>query len=210
MTTALEAVREELAALRPYVNRLEDAEALLDPAYPPTSPLATTPRNTKTKRMRKRLRHRNPTRSQVRDYIIAHAPLTRGEIVAALDGNPQAIDNKLRHLLADGEIGADGRPGARRYRSPDALTHPLTPAGSKQDKPSPPMRPDRGVYPLYDAIVDLGGATTEQLTGHTGLPTSSIVEQGRRLMQLGLVRFTGVGKTRMWLSTQSAIARDAA
>jgi hypothetical protein len=34
MTTALEAVREELAALRPHVNRLEYAEALLDPGAP--------------------------------------------------------------------------------------------------------------------------------------------------------------------------------
>jgi hypothetical protein len=136
----------------------------------------------------------------VRDYIIAHAPLTRGEIVSALDGNPQAIDDKLRHLLADGEIGADGPPGARRYRSPDVPTHTLTPVGSERDKPLPPTLPDRGVYPLYDAIVDLNGATTEQLIGHTGLPTNLIVEQGRRLIQLGLVRFTGVGKTRMWLS----------
>ncbi|MGH2853091.1 MAG: hypothetical protein ACRDLF_02720 [Solirubrobacteraceae bacterium] len=146
----------------------------------------------------------------MRDYIIAHAPLTRGEIVAALGGSPQAIDSKLKHMLADGEIGADGRRGALRYRSPDAPTRTLVPVGSKSDVLPSPILPPRGVYPLYDAIVDLNGATTEQLARHLGLPTNLVVEQGRRLIQLGLVRFTGVGKARMWLLTLSETARDAA
>ncbi len=108
MTTVLEAIRAELPAARLYVSRLEYAEALFDPAHQVMEPQATAPRHNETKRARKGPDRRNPTRSQVRDYIIAHSPLTRGEIVAALDGSPQAIDCKLKRLVAEGEIGADG------------------------------------------------------------------------------------------------------
>jgi hypothetical protein len=62
---------------------------------------------------------------------------------------------------------------------------------------------------MYDAIVDLDGATTEQLSRRTGLPTSLVVEQGRRLVALGLVRFTQVGEARVWRATQSEIGGDA-
>jgi hypothetical protein len=179
-------------------------------ANPAMEPQPTAPRSSKTKRARRGSGRRNPTRSQMRDYIIAHAPLTRGEIVAALGGSPQAIDCKLKHMLADGEIGADGRRGALRYRSPDAPQRTLVPVSSRSDVSPSPILPPRGVYPLYDAIVDLNGATTERLARHIGLPTSLVVEQGRRLIQLGLVRFTGVGKARMWLPTSSEAARDAA
>jgi hypothetical protein len=210
MTTVLEAIHAELPAARLYVSRLEYAKELFDHAHQGMEPQSTAPRHNQTKRARKGSDRRNPTRSQLRDYIIAHAPLTRGEIVAALDGSPQAIDCKLKHLLADGEIGADGRRGALRYRSPDGPTRTLAPVGSKSDVPPLPILPPRGVYPLYDAIADLNGATTEQLARHIGLPTNLVVEQGRRLIQLGLVRFTGVGKARMWLPTPSETARDAA
>jgi hypothetical protein len=70
--------------------------------------------------------------------------------------------------------------------------------------------PERGVYPVYDAIADLHGATTDQLALQTRLPAATIVKQGRRLIQLGLVRFTGVGKSRMWLPVSSEITSDAA
>jgi hypothetical protein len=70
--------------------------------------------------------------------------------------------------------------------------------------------PERGVYPLYDAIVELNGATTAQLANQTGLPTKLVVEQGQRLLQLGLVRFMGVGRERKWLTTQPESERDAA
>jgi hypothetical protein len=73
-----------------------------------------------------------------------------------------------------------------------------------------PVAPERGVYPLYDAIVDLDSATTAQLANRTGLPTKLVVEQGQRLLQLGLVRFIGVGREREWLTTQPESVRDAA
>jgi hypothetical protein len=69
--------------------------------------------------------------------------------------------------------------------------------------------PDRGVYPLYDAIVGLNGATTAELASQTGLPTSHVFKQGRRLIQLGLVRITEVDNARMWLPVQTK-TRDAA
>jgi len=143
-------------------------------------------------------------------HVIAHAPITRGELIAALGGHPKTMDNRLRSLLKDGEIGVEGRSGARRYRSPETPNVvPLPPMGSSTRPESQPP-PDHGVYPMYDAILSLGSATTEQLTRETGLPTNLVVEQGRRLIQLGLVRFTGVGKERLWLPTQSEIVRGAA
>jgi hypothetical protein len=119
------------------------------------------------------------------------------------------MDYKLRRLLADGEIVADGRSGARLYRAPDAPEAVSVPTLKSSKINALQTPPERGVYPMYDAIVDLDGGTTEQLTKRTGLPANLVVEQGRRLMQLGLVRFTGVGRGRMWLPTPSETARDA-
>jgi hypothetical protein len=62
---------------------------------------------------------------------------------------------------------------------------------------------------MYDAIIDLDGATTEQLSRRIGLPTSLVVEQGRRLVALGLVRFTQVREARVWRATRSEIGGDA-
>jgi hypothetical protein len=210
MTTAIEAIREELATLRLHINRLERAETVLDPTQEPIEPPSfVTPRSSTTLTPPRGPRRRNPTRVQLREYIVEHAPITRRELLVALGGTPQAMDNKLARLLADGEIGADGRPGARRYRSPDTSEGTVAPSITSSTTPTPQTPPEQGVYPLYDAIVELNGATTEQLMRQTGLPTNLIVEQGRRLMQLGLVRFTGVGDGRMWLPTPVAVG-DAA
>lgn len=210
MTTALEAIRGELTTLRQHVNRLECAEALLGPAHALTEQSAMTSISSARPEAQRGPRRRNPTRVQLREYINEHAPITRGELLAALGGHPQAIDNKLRLLLADGEIGADGRPGARRYRAPDMPEPIPVPSIALGAALTPQTLPERGVYPLYDAIVDLHGATTEQLVRRTKLPTNLVVEQGRRLIQLGLVRFTDVGDARMWLSTHPKEGRDAA
>jgi hypothetical protein len=211
MTTAIEAIRGELATLRLHINRLECAEAMLGPAHeliePPSS---VVPSNGVMLTTPKESRRRNPTRVQLREYIIEHAPITCRELLVALGGSPQAMHNKLRRLLADGEIGVDGRPGARRYRSPDVPERTVMPSIASGTTPTPQTPPERGVYPLYDAIVELNGATTEQLVRRTGLPTSLVVEQGRRLMQLGFARFTGVGDRRMWLPTSPETVRDAA
>jgi hypothetical protein len=211
MTTALEATREELATLRLRVNRLEQAETILSPTYESTE--GRQPRGPKlvqAKKVPRRSVRRGPTRIQLREHIIAHGPLTRGELITAMGGHPTSMNRKLRGLLSDGEIGADGRPGGRLYRSPDApeVVSASTVESSRINVLQTP--PERGVYPMYDAIIDLRGGTTEQLTKRTGLPANLVVEQGRRLMQLGLVRFTGVGKERMWLPTQLEIIRDAA
>lgn len=206
MITTLEAIHWELSTLRLRVECLEQAEAALSPLYERLEP----PQDPKmAEQARSRTTPGLPTREEVREYVIANGPLARGEIVAALGGSPQAIDDKLKRLLAKGEIGADGRPGARRYRSPDKRSQ-ITAAAIARLKVAPPRTlPDRGVYPVYDAIIDLNGATTEQLARHTGLPVQLVVEQGRRLLQLGLARFTGAGSERRWLATRPEIG-DAA
>jgi hypothetical protein len=212
MTTAIEAIRGELATLRLHINRLECAEAMLGLAHEPIEPPSSVaPRGGTTPATAQGPRRQNLTRAQLREYIIAHAPITRRELLVALGGTPQAMDSKLARLLTDGEIGADGRPRGRgrRYRSPDTSERTAAPSIAAGATSTPQTPPEQGVYPLYDAIVALNGATTQQLVRQTGLPTNLVVEQGRRLMQLGLARFTGVGDGRMWLPTLKAVG-DAA
>jgi hypothetical protein len=108
-------------------------------------------------------------------------------------------------MLASGEIGADGKPGARRYRSPDGRRRMPRPE-LVLDRPLP----DRGVYPVLDTIMDSGGATTQQIAKQTGLPKHLVVEQARRLVQIGLVRFTDTGSERRWLLGQPDLRSDAA
>lgn len=216
MTTALEAIRGELATLRQRIGRLEQAEHLLTPTYElPPDPELIAPFAARAPISRpRRSGHRNPTRAQIREYIITHGPGTRGEIAAALGGNPDLVGKHLLRLLRKGEIGAEGSRGSRTYQALAVTPHTpgsmgprvATPIGTRTSK----TPPDRGVYPVYDAIVDLDGATTEQIASRTSLPRDRVVEQGRRLVQLGLVRFTGVGNARVWIQTQSETISDAA
>jgi hypothetical protein len=211
MTTALEATRGELATLRLRVNCLERAEALLGPVYEATQPRRpTSPGPRKAKRAPRRPRRRSVTCAQVREQVIAHAPITRSELIEVLGSPPGIMDKKLRRLVASGEIGVDGEREGRAYRSPDTPEVVSLPSVELSGVSAPRTLPDRGVYPMYDAIVDLDGATTEQLAGRTGLPANLVVEQGRRLIRLGLVGYTGVGDARVWLPAQPEIARDAA
>lgn len=210
MITALEAIRGEISILRLRVSCLEQAAEVLGPLYEPMeSHDPTGPKPGPAKRTPRRPTRRNVTCAQVREHVIAHAPITRRELIEALGDQPDALDKKLRRLVARGEIGVDGQRGGRLYGSPNPPEVASLPS-VEPSAPSEPRRPpDRGVYPTYDAIIDLGTATTEQLMRRTGLPTSLVVEQGRRLRQLGLVRFTGVGDARVWMPAQSEIVRDA-
>ncbi len=211
MTTALEVIREELTTMRQRVRSLERAELMRRPAYEPGQPersMTPTPQTAKPAPA-KRLMSRNPTTAELREHVVAHGPLSPSELVSALGGNAHAMDQKLRRLREDGEIAADGHAGARLYRAPAApevVTAPSVPAEASAVR----ALPERGVYPMYDAIVDLDGATTQQLSERAGLPTSLVVEQGRRLVALGLVRFTQAGQARVWRATRSETGGDRA
>jgi hypothetical protein len=216
--TPLESVSAALAILAPAVHHLECAKALLHPAarsieqvdlQPPRRSAAhATARSAAHATAESTIESaagRATSRAQLRVYIATHAPVTRREILEVFGGSPHAIDNKLRRMVLAGEIVAEGRRGSRCYRPPDGPANMPRPATLAHRSP-----PARGVYPVYDVIVDMNGATTGQLMKRTGLPASLVVEQGRRLMQLGLVRFTGAGKTRRWLPTISEMESDAA
>jgi hypothetical protein len=153
---------------------------------------------------------RNRTSAEVREHLAAHGPLTRAEIVADLGGSAGGIDKKLKRLLAKDEIRAEGPPRKRLYSSAEEPPGLSTSATATLGKKREPVSPERGVYPLYDAIGDLNGATTARLAQQTGLPTKLVVEQGQRLLKLGLVRFRGIGRERIWLTTQLESERDAA
>jgi hypothetical protein len=207
MISPLQAVREELASLRPRVGALEQAEALLASAYevlgPPEveAPRSVAAGITRASRAPSGGR---ATREQIRDYVVTCGPVGRGDILAALGGDPKSVDNRLRSLFVKGEIEADGRRGARRYRAPSTTAQSRVGGTGRKAGQTSSSVPERGVYPVYDAIGDLGGATTEQLAVATGQPKTHVVEQGRRLVQLGLVRFAGVGGKRMWLAADAA------
>jgi hypothetical protein len=114
MTTALEAIREELTTMRQHISCLERAEVIIRPVYEPTEPprftTPTPPPAKPTPTRRRRPTCRNRSGAELREYVVAHGPLTRGELVAALGGNAHAMDQSLARLLAAGKIAADGRP----------------------------------------------------------------------------------------------------
>ena len=208
MSTVLDAINSELAMLRLRISCLEQAEEALRPLYGatgPVEPIAVKPST--TKKASAGSRSVDPSREQLHEYIVAHGPVAIGDIVDALGGVSERVSGKVRRLVANGQIAADGKPWERLYRAPDVVT-PIDTTGSGR-APQPEI-PPRGTYPLYDTIVELDGASTQQLVQRTGLPTSTIIEQGRRLMQRGLVRFTGVGDARVWLPVQSELLGDAA
>jgi hypothetical protein len=152
---------------------------------------------------------RNPTSVEIREHLAARSPLTRREIIAELGGGSKGIDEKLKRLVTNGEIRVEGPPRQRVYSALPDLTQPARPATVTRGG-APRTIPERGVYPLHDAVADLGGATTAQLAQHMELPTKLVVEQGQRLLQLGLVGFRGVGRERVWFITLPETERDAA
>lgn len=198
--------------MRRRLGVIEQALALIVPAYAaPEPPQADVPRAAavSVRRPSRATGRRRITREQVRDFVVACGPVRRGEVVAGLGGHPKTIDNKLRSLRESGEIEADGSSGAWLYRAPRRKAQPSDGGPRRKAGPASSSTPERGVYPVYDAISDLGSATTDQLAAATGLPVNIVVEQGRRLRQLDLVRFTGQGDQRLWLPTDGAHGRDA-
>ncbi len=197
---------------------LEQAASILAPLYEPVIAQSVTPakprhtvQTVRATRTARAVSGKNRAITQLRllEHITEHTPVSRSELLLAFGGSPHALDKKLRRLLAKGEIAVDGRRGARAYRSPRPSEPTATPQALSGILPASPTQPERGVYPVYDAVLDLGGATTQQLVEHTELPTSVVVEQGRRLKRFGHLRFTGVGDGRVWLPTPTEVSRDA-
>ena len=216
MNTALEAIRAELAGLRPRVGLLEQAEALLAPAYEPAKHAEPgeppRPPREPDGRADRRPPSRpsgtptvvNPSRGEIREYVCAKGPVSRGEVLAALGGSAYAMNSKLKALLAAGQIAATGKPKALRYhacegserakRGPAALRR----QGARVANGIHPDAPPRGVYRVYDAIADSGGATTDRLMDATGLSEDAVIHEGRHLRRLGLVRYGRQGSERKW------------
>jgi len=166
MITALDAIREELATLRLQIHRLECAEAVLGPCEPNACEphVMSQPMTSKqptTKRGSRKVRTQSPARGEIREYVVTHAPVTRLQLLEALGGQPQSMDNRLRRMVATGEIAAEGQRGTRRYLAAADTTTPLmkTSAAVVSRALSSQGPPDRGVYPLYDAILDMKGQT---------------------------------------------------
>jgi hypothetical protein len=223
--TVLDAIYDEIAMLYLRTDCLEQAALVLSPLYTSTPGRPRAQAHEHPKARTRGAKTQTPestslTIAQVRDHVIAHAPINRRELLQALNGPPTAVDKKLRRLVAKGEIAVSGQPGARVYLAPPSTAQrpssskaqpsSLTaqppsstaqpPSSSPSSRPRRP-RPERGVYAVYDAVRDLGAATTRQLVEHTGLPADIVVEQGRRMVRLGLLRFTGSGDKRVWLPT---------
>ena len=125
MSAALEAVRVELADLRAQVGRLECAEALLTGAGLPTTQPQTIgmqsppigiqphPASRSTTADGVKAGARGLSSKEIREYVVAHAPVTRRQLIDALGGKPQRIDNALKRMVASGAIIADGERGKR-------------------------------------------------------------------------------------------------
>jgi hypothetical protein len=201
MSTALAAVREELAFLRPRVVSLERAETVLSAAYENSA----APSAAKKRAARKGARsqsQRSPNRAQIREHIAAHDGCVRAEILAAVGGRAKSVDGHLARMVASGQITARGPRGRRRYSQSSSNGRVALPELTA----SASAPPERGVYPTYDAIVDSNGATTDQLATATKLPVARVTEEGRKLLRFGFVRFTGDDDERRW-SVRASEAR---
>lgn len=102
MTTAIEAICDELTVLRRRVHCLEQANAMIRLAYEPavtqtTPAMPPLPRRSEARGRspRKSRRSRNATQTEVMEYVIAHGPINRRELVTALGGSPAMISQKL-------------------------------------------------------------------------------------------------------------------
>jgi hypothetical protein len=146
-----------------------------------------------------------------------HGPVGRRQILEALGGRESALDRKLKILMGNGSIVAEGRP--RQYRCPGAAepkrdqsaqpTPPRTPTAARPSGKFP-KRPEEGRFPVYDALVEQGRSTTPELVEYTGLTSSGVFAQARELTRMGLVSFAGSGTNRIWQARSLAPPGEAA
>jgi DNA-binding transcriptional ArsR family regulator len=198
----LQAIRDKLTALRAQVEPLEQAEALLAPIYEPgeAEKARKAGRRPAEERRAKRRRRkgaggRNPRREEILDYILAHGPVARKVLLAALGGHPKTMSNNLKRLLEDGKIEADLAPGGRLYRAPSSIED--SPSAALSTFPPPPK-----IYPVLDAIGTMGKATTEQLMARTGLAKPVVVAESQQLKRLGLLELAeGADGKPVWVLT---------
>jgi hypothetical protein len=209
MTAVLVTIREELSRARQLVLALERSEESLAAIYEPTAPMADVqppPRPPATPRQEKTRQHgRNPNERRIRKHIAEYGPVTRGDLLVALGGHPEAMSRRLNILLARGEIEAEGKP--RRYRIAQAGDKPaesslreLAPTTPRALIGARPRQPEPGRYPVYDALAGTAGATTAELANRTRMTPIAVQEQGRELARLGLVAFRGRGAARFWMT----------
>lgn len=183
---SLEAVRTDLANLRAQLVTLEQVEVLLASLYetPQTPAGPPAAKRSKPAPAKPRLR-----RDEMLDHIVKHGPVSCGQLAEELGARRKAVARMLKSLTDDGEIVADGPVQNRRFRSSSA-------------KPVP----ERGVYPLYDALRDLGGtATTKQLADATGLTVADVVDRGQDIERFGYVDRIAVGRGHRWVVTDDAV-----
>jgi hypothetical protein len=212
MKTILDAIAGELAVLYLRIKCLEGIEELIVPAYGLPGQKAELQRLGSTPPTRSKQRNKNhspktASSEEVRDHVIKHGPLSRRDLVNAFGGNPTSVGRRLKSLLEDGEIGADGPSGARRYRAPE--TFDIESTLSTIRRVTHTVLPERGVYPVYDVILDLNGASNEQLQKQTGLAKHIVVKECRGLVRLGLIWCTQAGKARVWRPTDLYTGGDA-
>lgn len=214
MRRVLEAIHEEKKSLRLQFARLDGAQALLEGKEPAEAARAAEPASRAPAREKKGGAStlpkagspaQSPTSAEVRDYVLSHGPTTHRQLLDALGGSEQSMKNKLKWLLSRRAIVAEGLRGSRRYLAPPpsggAEMQSLFGALGGGSLPDPPPR---GVYPLYDAILDMGSPTTGELARHLNKSPGQIIQLARRLLKLGLIRFAGTGDARRWWPTHPA------
>jgi hypothetical protein len=185
---SLEAVRADLADLRARLGTLEEVEALLASLYE-TPQTPAEPPVVKRSRPAPVKARRYLRRDEVRAFIAKRGPVSSGQIAEEFGARRKAVARMLKALIDDGEIAADGPVQNRRFRASSA-------------KPAP----ERGMYPLYDALRDLGGtATTKQLAEAAGLTVADVVDQGQDLERFGYVGRIPVGRGHRWVVTDDVV-----
>jgi hypothetical protein len=208
MSSVLAVIREELSRARQLVSALEQTEESLSAIYGPAAPIAEVqpPKPPeRTRRQRTRPHGRNPNERRIRTHIADHGPVTRGDLLEALGGHPEAMSRRLSLMLAKGEIKAEGH--RRRYRvaharatADEASVRHLAPTTPRALIGARPQQPEPGRYPVFDALAGTAGATTAELAKRTRMTPIAVQEQGRELARLGLVAFRGRGAARFWLA----------
>src|SRR4051794_22784890 len=121
MTAALAAIRKEAAATRLHLSALETAEQALARVLETTAPepevAAAAPRRTRRAATPRRNRNQQAL-EPIREFVVANAPVTLGQVVAEFGGPSKSMSRRLRRLIDRGEITADGNSSARRFRAP--------------------------------------------------------------------------------------------
>ncbi len=131
---------------------------------------------------------------RIRCFVVAEGPVAYGDIASIAGATKSTLLLRLRWLIEDGAIAAEGRPPHRRYCAPKAARVP----DPRPNAALAAVASCAGPEELLALIREQAPVSSSRLRELTGEGYPKLVAWGRELARRRDVTFRGDGPDRVW------------